>query len=183
MEGSEAIHLDPDEYFRLERSATTRHELWHGQRIRRPSGPYAHGRVITALAGQLEPQLRETCVFLTSEIKVVVPEINSYFYPDGSIACPPHVVDEVHGVIDNPTVLFEVLSPSTEAIDRGDKFRAYQSIPTLREYVLIDPLRHTLEVFVRRGADEWSYRRVVESTLALESVPAHLDLPTLFRPR
>ena len=170
----------PADYLEAELVATEKHELHDGQVLAMSGGSANHGIVCTTLIRHL--QIQKECLCLGSEIKVIVPSTGSYYYPDATISCPPHFVDRKNGVIDNPTVIFEVLSPSTEAFDRGPKFRAYEKIPTLNEYVLVSSDQPLVESF-RRQADGLWIRSVVEgleSTLELPTVNASIKLADLY---
>jgi Uma2 family endonuclease len=92
-------------------------------------------------------------------MRVKVPELPAYLYPDVVIVCgQPQFEDEQKDNLLNPTVVIEVLSPSTEAFDRGEKFATYQRIPTLREYLLVAQDRTYVEQFIRQPNGQWSCR-------------------------
>ena len=170
----------PADYLEAELTATEKHELHDGQVLAMSGGSANHGIVCTTLIRQL--QIQNECLCLGSEIKVIVPLTGSYYYPDTTISCPPNFVDRKNGVIDNPTVIFEVLSPGTEAFDRGAKFRAYEQIETLREYVLISSDEPLIETFRRQPNNFW-LRVIVEgldATLELPSVEASIKLADLY---
>ena len=170
------------EYLTNEATAAQRHEIHLGQVLLTSGGPDAHGILVSALGGLLFAALRgKICRYLNSEIKVEVLATGSYYYPDVTIACPPNFVNRSAGVIDNPKVIFEVLSPSTEAFDRGAKFRAYEQIPTLNEYVLVDSESVFVEMYTRQTDETW--RRTTyagpAAILKLSSVAVSLSLGEL----
>ena len=143
-----------EEYFVLEEKALEKHELWRGQVYAMADGSGNHGDIINSLALVCGVALRgKPCRFLNDSRKVVVKEAGSGYYPDGAIACPPNDVDRRYGAYDNPTVLFEVLSPSTERRDRKRKFDDYRLLPSLQDYVLIDSQAARVEVFSRLPDD------------------------------
>jgi Uma2 family endonuclease len=171
----------PAEYLEAELTATEKHELHEGQVLAMSGGSANHGIVCTTLIRHLK--IQSECLCLGSEIKVIVPATGSYYYPDATISCPPHFVDRKNGVIDNPTVIFEVLSPATESFDRGPKFRAYQQIDNLKEYVLISSDQPLVESFRRQAEGLWILSVVegLESTLELLTVNAFIKLADLYQ--
>ena len=170
----------PADYLEAELVATERHELHDGQVLAMSGGSANHTELVTSLIRILTTN--RPCRCLGSETKVIVPLTGSYYYPDATISCPPNFVDRKNGVIDNPTVIFEVLSPGTEAFDRGPKFRAYEQIDGLQEYVLISSDEPLIETFRRQPNGLW-LRVIVEglhATLELPSVEASIKLAELF---
>jgi Uma2 family endonuclease len=100
-----------------------------------------------------------------------------FFYPDLSIVCGPETIDRTHGdILFNPTAIIEVLSPSTEAYDRGDKFYAYQTLPSLQHYVLIAQDRPQIEVFTRHESG-WLLTRSADLDGAAELPAIGCTLP------
>jgi len=111
---------------------------WNGDWQSMAGASKSHNRVTVTLSGLLFNQLRsKPCEPFGSEQRVQMPG-GSYVYPDVFVACDPEFVDEQFDTITNPVVIFEVLSPSTAKKDRTTKFRRYQAIPTLRDYILLE---------------------------------------------
>jgi Uma2 family endonuclease len=103
-------------------------------------------------------------------------------YPDATVVCGPiegDPGDPSGATITNPTLLVEVLSPSTEEDDRGDKWRDYQQIPSLREYVLVSQKEQRVERYRRLASGSWQYDEVTAGALEL-STGAVLDLAMLY---
>jgi Uma2 family endonuclease len=170
-------------YLEREELATEKHELHEGEVMLMSGGSDRHGLIGSALNGLLFAALRrKPCTFLNADNKVVVFATGSHYYPDSMIACPPNFVNRSSGVIDNPTVIFEVLSPSTAAFDRGPKFRAYEQIPSLQDYVLIESEDVFVEVFSRQSDGTW--RRTTfsgqESIAKIPSVNIEIALSELY---
>ena len=116
---------------------------------------------------------------LDQDVQVWIPEFRTYTYPDRAIACPPEFAARGAASLLNPKVIFEALSPSTEAYDRGGKFRRYRSLPTLEEYVLISTMEPLVEVYAR---PDWALRSYegLDATARLESVDLDLPLRELY---
>ena len=179
-----------EEYYAAEQKAETRSEFIDG--IVRPIGdPYEldmagasedHLAVTSVLGEVVNPRLRALgkCRFRDQDTQIPIPEHNLYTYPDGVIACPPRFATRPKGALLNPKVIFEVLSPSTEGYDRGDKFRFYRSLETLEEYVLVSTRELIVEVFPRSSA--WAVRTYegFEGVARLESVGLELPLRELY---
>lgn len=143
------------EYLAQERESPTRNELVNGRIYAMAGASPVHNQITANLTGLVWSHLRASaCRPYGSDLRVGVPETGSYTYPDLSIACAPQEFDpEDPNTLVNPTVLFEVLSPSTEAYDRGLRFAHYRRISSLREYWLVSSDCMRIERFVRRGED------------------------------
>jgi len=167
-----------------------RNELVNGRIYAMAAASPVHNQIAANLRGLVWSQLRTSaCRPYGSNQRVGVPDTGFYTYPDLSIACAPEEFDpEDPNTLVNPTVLFEVLSPSTEAYDRGAKFAHYRRIHSLREYWLVSCDRMRIERFVRRGED-WSFQEFegaeatvplgvdLEFTLPLSEIYARVALP------
>lgn len=168
-----------EEYLAGELVAETKHELYDGLVYAMSGTSTAHVMITSTLAGIGRDAFRgKTCRFVGIDAKVIVKEAGSSFYPDGLIACPPHWVNNRSGAIDNPTVIFEVLSPSTENYDRSRKFDAYAKLPSLQEYVLIYTRTRRIDV-LSRGSD-WTIREYPEGSAIIASVGLELSLDELY---
>ena len=167
------------DYLRRERQAETKAEYVDGQVLAMAGASESHNRLLSNLIMLVGPQLRNGgCRIYPSDLKIKVG--SRYFYPDASIVCgQPVYSDEVEDIVLNPTVLFEILSPSSAAYDRGIKFLSYQGIESLREYVLISQDEQIVEVYRRHLENSWLYSRP-DSEVKLDSVGARLDLLALY---
>ena len=113
-------------------------------------------------------------------MKVWIEARRRYYYPDGTISCPPKFIDDENGVIDNPTVVLEVLSPSTRSLDRGPKFADYRTLPSFRDYALVESESQSVEVHSLEGG-VWQTRAYAEGRAFLPSLGISLDLEELYR--
>jgi Uma2 family endonuclease len=150
--------MTASDYLTWEREQVERHEYCRGEVFAMTGGSLRHSALAGAIGGVLWAAVRDSgCRVLSSDQRVVVIPGQHYVYPDVSLICGPHELAEgTHDVLANPCVVIEVLSPSTEAYDRGDKWAAYRQIPALREYVLVSQARPRIEVF-RRDGEHWQY--------------------------
>lgn len=170
------------DYLRWETEQPDKHEYVAGEVFAMGGASRRHVTVSGNFFAALNQALDGTpCRTYMADMKVEVARDTAYFYPDVLVTCDPadHKADLT---MTSPTLVAEVLSPSTAAYDRGDKFAAYRGIPSLREYVLIDPDKKTVELY-RRGEDGlWVLRDIAPGTpLPLASVGVEVDWDRLFR--
>ena len=131
------------EYWELEERSEVKHEFINGQPYAMAGGTFNHTKICTNISVFAVSRLRgKPCSAHNSEQKVKSENSGNIFYPDAVIFCPPsRFIGKGDHTLLTPTVIFEVLSPSTEATDRGGKFAAYRQIDSLTDYVLIEPER------------------------------------------
>jgi Uma2 family endonuclease len=148
----------PEEYLSLERLSELRHEYLDGSVYAMAGESVAHSTICFNLAVAAGSRLRGTpCRGFSPNMKVRAGEGGLYAYPDLTIVCgEPAFADARADVLTNPTVIFEVLSPSTEAYDRGEKFSRYRAqVESLRDYVLIAQDKPRAERHTRRDDGSW----------------------------
>jgi Uma2 family endonuclease len=154
-------HFTVDEYLRLEAGSVQRHEYRDGQIIAMAGGTPDHSLIIANLIGELRNRLRgKPCRVYDSNLRVRIPRTPLYTYPDASVICGPlefDAQDPNRTTVINATLIAEVLSATTEADDRGEKFRRYLTLETLREYVLVSQVRPWIETFSRQGDGTWRF--------------------------
>lgn len=147
----------PEEYLRLERVSEIRHEFLDGFVYAMAGESPTHSAICFNLAGSLHGQLRGgPCRGFSPNMKIRTGDEGLYSYPDLAVCGEPLFHDRRGDVLTNPTVVFEVLSPSTEAYDRGEKFTRYRTIETLKDYVLVAQDRARVEHFSRQPDGTWS---------------------------
>lgn len=178
--------ITPAEYLQRERGASTKSEYFHGEVFAMAGATPEHNLVVANVIRELGNQLADRpCQVYSSDQRVKVPDTGLYCYPDVTVVCGDPEFDEADpNTLTNPTLLVEVLSDSTEAFDRGDKFAHYRRLDSLREYVLVATDHRRVERFTRQGGeDTWLFAecRDDESALALVSISAELTLPSVYR--
>jgi len=169
--------ISPEEYLEIDRAANHKSEYFNGEMFLMACASKEHNRISFSLSIIIGNQLRgKPCEPFGSDVRVKIPNKN-FCFPDISIACDADWEDQRFDILLNPVVVFEVLSPSNEAWDRGGKFREYQRISSLREYVLISQDKALVEIYSRRDVG-WLLRSVEgrAESIALESVE-NLVLP------
>ncbi|MCE2413777.1 Uma2 family endonuclease [Candidatus Poribacteria bacterium] len=174
----------PEEYLASERKAIVKSEYLRGQIIAMSGASLAHARIIADIVTELNIQLRgRDCEVISNDMRVKTRPKGAYFYPDVVAFCgDPQFEDNVFDTLLNPILVIEVLSPSTEVYDRGEKFSHYQELASLREYILVSQDRARVEQY-RLLKTEWAeteYRRY-EDVLPLDSIGCELPLPDIYR--
>ena len=152
-----------EEYFEIERDSEEKFEYWDGNVWSMAGASPAHERIVSNGIFHLRTVLGRKCSVYGSNLKVKVPVYSPYRYPDLSIYCGEGIYEKTGGfeVLTNPQMLIEVLSPSTEAFDRGEKFTYYKSIESFAEYILIAVTRPHVTQFVKLNEHEWIQREAV----------------------
>ncbi len=185
MSAAEKLLYSPDHYLELERAAQTRHALIHGEMIGMAGASEPHVLIAGNILTELNIQLRgRQCRVYGSDMKVAVAETGLYTYPDVVAVCgEPLFRDGSRDVLLNPSLIVEVLSPSTEAFDRGAKFAHYRRLPSLREYVLIAQEEMRVEVYMAVDDGTWSLREYSDpnAEVPLTSVNVRLQLAEAYR--
>lgn len=149
--------LTPEQYLKIERSAEYRSEYYNGQMYAMSGGSFNHVRIIGNLAFELRAGLKQrTCEVVTSDLRLRVSPEGLYTYPDVTVVCgEPKFADDQKDTLLNPVFIAEVLSPSTEAYDRGFKAAQYRTLESLQEYALISQAEPRVEVFRRQPGGGW----------------------------
>ena len=181
-------YLAPEEYITLERKAipdaeTVRSEYVKGKIIAMSGASREHNLITSNLSGELRNLLKGSeCETYANEMRVSTPSTSSYFYPDVVVVCEePRFEDDVFDTLLNPIILVEVLSPSTEAYDRGEKFIHYRQLPSLQEYILVAQDKVCVERFSRQE-NNWILTdfQNLEELLPLISVQCELPLREIY---
>ena len=173
--------MEGEAFLEWEALQSEKHYLHNGRVYGMSGGSRNHGSITPVLSRMCGVALRKKpCRYRDENTKVRISDRN-YYYPDGLIACPPSYVSESTGTINNPKVIFEVLSPSTKDFDREGKFDAYRSLPSFEEYVLIHSEIVRVEVFSRQSDGKWGLSVYLPGSVALiESVAVELPLDELY---
>jgi Uma2 family endonuclease len=177
--------LTPEQYLEIERAAEFKSEYYDGQMFAMSGGLLPHSLIAVKLASALDTALRgRKCIVTNSDMRVRVAKKGPFFYPDVTVCCgEPQLADEYKDTLINPTVVFEIPSPSSEAFDRGKKFAAYRRIDSLCEYVLVSQTEPIVERYTRNPEGQWT---LTESTGAdaictLPSIGCEIALADIYR--
>ena len=175
-----------EDYLELEKSTNEKFEFFDGEVWSMSGASFGHNRIVQNLNFEVELQLREKgCQSFPSDLRVKVPDYPPYRYPDLTALCGKAEIEKIGGIdmLVNPQLIVEVLSDSTEAFDRGDKFSYYKSIESFTEYLLVAQHRPHVSHFVKHGDGFWmnlEYNDLSEE-IELKSVPCKLSLKAIYR--
>jgi len=177
-----SLRLTPEEYIDWEATQEERHEYIDGEVFAMSGASRTHNDIALNLAVALRLSFRGTeCAVFGSDMRVQIEAGGRYTYPDLSAACGALTfADARETTLTNPALVVEVLSPSTEAYDRGEKLAAFRTVPSIREIVLIRQDRRAVEVYRRDGGTRWTLEDLAEGTLALASVGVDVGLDELY---
>jgi Uma2 family endonuclease len=162
-------YFTPEEYLALEEAAEYKSEYRDGEIIPMTGGTTNHNRISLNMSIALRLALKglDYDVFM-GDVRLWMTKKRIYTYPDVMvIPGKPEYLNNRKDIVMNPQVIIEVLSKSTKAYDRGDKFKFYQTIPTFQEYVLIDQSQVYIEHYCKLANKRWSYRQYDEEDGAL----------------
>lgn len=164
----------PEEYLALDRRAAFKSEYVDGEIVAMAGASREHNLIALNIAASLHLQLKgRPCETYMADMRLGVDVAHTYAYPDIAVVCgEPEFLDDSHfDVLLNPTVVIEVLSPSTEDYDRGRKFARYRRLGTLTDYVLVAQDRPQVEHYTRAGM-RWSL-------LEYDTPDAVVDMPSI----
>jgi Uma2 family endonuclease len=170
------------EYLAYERDSDLKHEYDDGEILAMAGGSRRHNALASRISAALESGRKPGCVAFQSDQKVRVLATGRAIYPDATLVCGAiegDPSDPQGTTITNPTLIVEVLSPSTEESDRGNKWQHYQLIPSLQEYVLVSQSEPRIEHYRRLASGSWEYTDSTGGTVSLSS-GAVLDLAQLY---
>ncbi|ALW84495.1 hypothetical protein AUC43_04985 [Hymenobacter sedentarius] len=177
--------ISPAEYLRLEREAEQKHEYFDGE-IRAMAGAgYVHNLICANLTGELYSQLRgKSCTVVGSDQRLQILSGSAYVYPDLTVVCGPPAFNEekTFDTLLNPTLLVEVLSPSTANNDRGEKFMFYRQIPSLQQYLILASQSIHAELYTRDELGRWvlTETRDLSAVLDLSSIGCQVPLTEVY---
>jgi Uma2 family endonuclease len=164
--------LSQEEYLEWEKTAEQKHEYFEGEIFAMSGASPRHNKISVNLIGELYARLKgKPCQPYGSDMRVHIPENTLYTYPDISVFCGdvlPSDLDEDTVIL--PTVIIEILSQSTRNYDRGDKFKLYRDIPTLKEYHLIDSESVLIEAYRINFSGKWELEEI-KSIDGIFSIP------------
>jgi Uma2 family endonuclease len=177
-------HLTPEEYLEIERKAEFKNEYLNGEMFAIASAQEAHILIAANTFAALRPQLRQKgCQVVTADLRVHVHSTGLYAYPDVVAYCgEPQLLDEHMDTLLNPVLIAEFLSPSTEIYDRTRKWEQYQSVESLREYLLISSDRVHVDLYTRQADRRWmlSSAGQLEDNLEIPSLGCALKLTDIY---
>lgn len=176
----ESRQFTPEEYFEWEAQQELRYEYFDGDVFAMAGGSLPHADIALNIASILRAPLRGRCKVRNSDAKVGITETGPFVYPDLSVSC--NELDRTAQQFTRyPCLIVEVLSPSTEAYDRGGKFALYRKLATLQEYVLVSSETKSVEVFRRNQDGTWAFIPHIEGDeIELSSVGLTISIDAFY---
>jgi Uma2 family endonuclease len=176
--------ITPEEYLKLERAAEFKSEYYGGYMYAMAGTSFEHSTIAGNLVYELMmPMRKRGCAVGPSDLRIRVSPEGLYTYPDVYVICgQPEFTDAKVDTLINPTVIIEVLSPSTEAYDRGLKWLQYRTIESLQEYVLVSQGEARVEVFRRQPEGKWILSDFAgpDAVCKLETVDCGIPLSAIY---
>ena len=173
-----------EEYLEMEKDSTFKHEYYNGEIFLMAGTKADHNTITINLIVIMRHQLKGgPCRVFSSDMRVNVDENDLYTYPDLSIVCgQPTFRDNDQFNLKNPSVIIEVLSRSTKEYDRGDKFKLYQELRSLKEYILVDSQSVLVEHFIKNEQGEWirSQYSQLSDTFIVEAADVALSVKEIY---
>ena len=167
-----------------DRGEASKHEFIDGSILAMAGASFGHNRVVMNVAAALHRRRRTCgCSVLSNDMRVRIEHETTWVYPDVAVVCgEPELLDTRPQTLLNPTVLVEVLSPSTAAYDRNLKGPRYRSCPSLRELLIVDPTAVCIEHWSRTGTSEWTVDelRQLDGVLKLDSMAAEIPVAEFY---
>lgn len=167
------------DYLKLEAQADWRHEYFNGEIISLPFGTPEHSRISTnCIAGLSRALEGRDCDVYESSLMIHIAKINNVLYPDLSIVCGPLERDAKYpNLIQNPSLVLEVLSKGTTHYDKSGKFMRYRMIPSLLTYVLVEQSEPSVYVGFKNQGGDWGFQDYFGLDAVVELCPLGITLP------
>ncbi|MEX2230606.1 MAG: Uma2 family endonuclease [Cyclobacteriaceae bacterium] len=168
-----------EEYLQFERGSVEKHEFYRNEVFAMAGAGRRHNKIFSNLFIALGIKLKgKACQPYGSDLRIHIPENTLFTYPDISVFCGDFIISkEDKDTVLEPTILFEILSPSTKDYDRGGKFKLYRDIPTLKEYILIDSESINIEAFRINASGNWELEEYKQLSKILELSSVQVAIP------
>ena len=178
-------YISIEDYLATEEIALEKHEYYKGEVFAMAGAGIAHNRIVRNTSTEIDSFLRDKgCEIFPSDLRVYI-EANSLFtYPDLTIFCESiKMFKNRADTANNPTVIIEVLSKSTQDYDRGSKFKLYRGLSSLKEYILIASTEVLVEKYTKQADNKWQFTayNIVEESFAIEAIGLSIEVNSLYR--
>jgi Uma2 family endonuclease len=179
-----AAKVSPEEYLERERAAEFKSEYRDGEIVAMSGPSFRHVIITGNLAFHMRLQLgSRRCFVMTTDMRLGVSAANVFTYPDVIVICgEPQLADDWQDIVLNPILIVEVLSKSTRRYDRGQKFAAYRTIPSLKEYLIVEQSKIHIEQYVRQPDEQWTLTEFndAQTMLKLPSLDIELRVADIY---
>lgn len=174
-----------EDYLKAEEVSAEKHEYYAGDVLAMAGASVLHNRIVRNTLSSIDNHLKgRTCEVFPSDLKLHVKSKSSFVYPDLSVVCGElEYFNERQDIISNPTVVIEVMSPSTELYDRGKKFMLYRQMESLQEYLLVSSTEMLVEKFTKTQNRVWSLQvfNLPEEQCLIQSINHSVQLSEFYR--
>lgn len=181
----EKTRMTPEAYLDFDRASDIKYEYFDGEISAMTGAKKNHNLINTSLTVNLVNRIgNATCRVFSNDMRIKIESKSGYAYPDIAVACGNlEFEDNEFDTLTNPIVIIEILSDSTEAYDRGDKFAYYRAIPTLQEYILVSHNKCRVEQFTRKEGRMWSmlYYEDMGQIIKIESIDCDVPLSDIYQ--
>lgn len=172
--------MSPSEFLDWERKQEYKHEYINGDVLAMSGASINHNRIFSNIHGRIWNFLQDkSCEIFGSDLRIAVKSKNSFFYPDAIIVCNELDFDEnfIKDTVKNPTVIFEILSTSTEDYDNGKKLFYYMQIESLKQYIIIDSKKVHVRVITRRSEERtWKFDELINTKDKIFIEPINFEI-------
>lgn len=176
-----------EEYLALEIQSDVKNEFDHGSIVAMSGGTLNHGIIGNNINTELNNAVKgkgADCVTINGDVRIYIDRADSVVYPDAMVICGDiQTAEQDRNAVINPVLIIEVLSKSTESYDRGDKFHKYCSLPSFKEYVLIDQNKPVVDVLYKETAAYWKMVTTIglEKSIYLNTLNCSIQLSDIYR--
>ena len=178
------LYLTPEQYLLQERRSDHKHEYYRGEVFALAGASRQHNLITLNVGGELRTQLKKrSCTVYPSDLRVKIPEMGLYTYPDLVVVCgKAQFEDHEQDTLLNPTVIVEVLSKSSEARDRGEKFSDYRGMESIKDIILVTQHKMRVEHYVRQTNNDWTLHDVSapDEIITIASIGCRLTLAEIY---
>lgn len=176
--------ISPGEYLEMERDASEKHEYYRGEIFAMSGASVNHNRISINTVTDIKNKLKgKDCEPFGSDLRIHIPKNSLFTYPDISIICGKlELLDDKFDTATNPSVIIELLSPSTRNYDMGEKFTLYRDIDSLKEYILIDTEKVFVQKHIRNADNSWQLTdyKSLDNAFTIDTVQISLSLKDIY---
>lgn len=175
------------EYLEFEESSEVKNEYEAGRIMAMSGGTLNHGIIGNNINTELNNSLKKKglkCITINGDVRVWIEKADSFVYPDAMVVCGKiETYENDNNAVINPTLIVEVLSKSTGSYDRGDKFHKYCSLPSFKEYVLIDQNKPVIDVLFKEDSSYWKMATTIglDKSITLNSIDCEIKLSDIYQ--
>jgi len=184
-ESREKLNYTKEEYLMMEEAADYKSEFYNGEIFAMAGGSPNRSIICFKLYRRIAEAIdNKDCIGFDSNMKLEISQADSYVYPDVTVICGDIEFSENRrDIIRNPVLIIEVLSPATQAFDRGKKFEYYRMVPSVQEYVSVSQEQPMIEVFYRQDEKTWLYSvfKGLDESVFLRTVDYKILIKDVYR--